>query len=218
MKTTRQLWNRFEKGYWFCPAIGLSVDVSRMSFPNDYLPSMKARMQWAFAAMADFERGGIANRGGKRMVGHFWARNPVLAPLADLRREIEQTVYVQDGVASGDYLHRFWLGTRRELHEKGSELEPLTITDVYPESLATCMIANQKAETGRSFRKIPTLPPRNSRCSVANVDNQALNPLHDLLQPVAQSRCNAQVVKDWRISAFLIGVLIRVFGAVYQVV
>jgi glucose-6-phosphate isomerase len=107
--TPRQLWDRFKKHYSHYPAIGLSVDLSRMSFPGDYLPSMEARMQKAFAAMADLERGGIANPDEKRMVGHYWLRNPVLAPSADLRREIEQTVaavrdfakQVHEGAISG---------------------------------------------------------------------------------------------------------------------
>ena len=49
-------------------------------------------MQKAFAAMAELEAGGIANPDENRMVGHYWLRNPALAPSADLRREIEQTV------------------------------------------------------------------------------------------------------------------------------
>jgi prepilin-type N-terminal cleavage/methylation domain-containing protein len=65
-----------------------------------------------------------------------------------------------------------------------------------PESLATCLMAHQKCGAGRRVKEIPTLPPQNSRCSVADVDNQALNPLRDPLQPVAQNRCNAEVVKD----------------------
>src|SRR5580658_6761548 len=54
-------------------------------------------------------------------------------------------------------------------------------------------MAHQKGDAGRSFKNIPTLPPPNSRCCVATVDNQALNPLRDPLQTVAQSRCNAEV-------------------------
>ena len=49
-------------------------------------------MQRAFAAMADLERGGIANPDEKRMVGHYWLRNPALAPSGELCRQIEQTV------------------------------------------------------------------------------------------------------------------------------
>jgi hypothetical protein len=54
---------------------------------------------------------------------------------------------------------------------------------------------------GQSFQQIPPLPPQNSRCSVANVDNQALNPLQDPLQSVAQSRCNAKVAKLGRLQS-----------------
>jgi prepilin-type N-terminal cleavage/methylation domain-containing protein len=78
-----------------------------------------------------------------------------------------------------------------------------------PESLATCLMAHQKGGTGRSFKNIPNLHPQNSRCSVADVDNQALNPLPDPLQPVAQSRCNAEVVKDWGAAFTLIEMLRR---------
>jgi glucose-6-phosphate isomerase len=88
----RQLWDRFKKHSSYYPAIGLSVDLSRMSFPDDYLPSMEARMQRAFAAMAELEAGGMANPDEERMAGHYWLRNPALAPTAEVRREIEQTV------------------------------------------------------------------------------------------------------------------------------
>jgi hypothetical protein len=46
----------------------------------------------------------------------------------------------------------------------------------------------QKVDWMGRFEQIPTHPPQNSRCSVANVDNQALNPLHEPLQTVAHSR------------------------------
>jgi glucose-6-phosphate isomerase len=108
--TPPQLWDRFKKHYSYYPAIGLSVDLSRMNFPDDYLPSMEARMQRAFAAMADLERGGIANPDEKRMVGHYWLRNPALAPSGDLCRQIEETVaavkdfakQVHDGTILGE--------------------------------------------------------------------------------------------------------------------
>jgi len=90
--TSRQLWDRFKEHYSYYPAIGLSIDLSRMNFPDDYFPSMEARMQRAFAAMTDLESGGIANPDENRMAGHYWLRNPALAPSAALRREIEQTV------------------------------------------------------------------------------------------------------------------------------
>jgi glucose-6-phosphate isomerase len=97
--TSQQLWDRFKKYYSEFPALGLSIDLSRMNFPDDYFASMEARMQKAFAAMADLERGAMANPDEKRMVGHYWLRNPALAPTADLRQEIEKTVASIKGYA-----------------------------------------------------------------------------------------------------------------------
>ena len=42
--------------------------------------------------MAELERGAIANPDEKRMVGHYWLRNPALAPTPEIRRDIEETV------------------------------------------------------------------------------------------------------------------------------
>src|SRR5438045_2557874 len=52
---------------------------------------MGQKIDKAFAAMRDVEKGGIANPDEKRMVGHYWLRNPKLAPNAELRDEIEKT-------------------------------------------------------------------------------------------------------------------------------
>ena len=89
---SHQLWERFKAYYAEFPAIGLSIDLSRMNFPDDLFTSMEARMQKAFAAMSALERGAIANPDEKRMVGHYWLRNPALAPSPELCREIETTL------------------------------------------------------------------------------------------------------------------------------
>jgi glucose-6-phosphate isomerase len=86
-----ELWQRFQKYYTEFPALGLALDLSRMNFSEDYLASMETRMQKAFIAMAELEKGGIANPDEKRMVGHYWLRNPALAPTLTIRKEIEDT-------------------------------------------------------------------------------------------------------------------------------
>jgi glucose-6-phosphate isomerase len=91
-QTPQQLWDRFQKYYSEYPSIGLSIDLSRMNFPDDYFHSMEGAIQKAFVAMAELERGAIANPDENRMVGHYWLRNPALAPSAKLRTEIESTV------------------------------------------------------------------------------------------------------------------------------
>ena len=90
--TSEQLWDRFQKYYTEFPALGLAIDLSRMNFPDDFFDAMESRIQKAFIAMTELERGGIANPDEKRMVGHYWLRNPALAPTSTIQKEIEETV------------------------------------------------------------------------------------------------------------------------------
>ncbi|MDB6068125.1 MAG: pgi [Pedosphaera sp.] len=87
-----ELWQRFQKYYTEIPALGLAIDLSRMNFSDDYFASMKTPIQKAFIAMAELEKGGIANPDEKRMVGHYWLRNPALAPTLTIRKEIEDNI------------------------------------------------------------------------------------------------------------------------------
>src|SRR4029453_15725085 len=68
------------------------MKLSRMKFPDDFFEKMQPRIENAFAAMRDLESGAIANPSEKRMVGHYWLRNPALAPTAEIRAEIEETI------------------------------------------------------------------------------------------------------------------------------
>jgi glucose-6-phosphate isomerase len=88
----QQLWERFQQYYLECPLLGLALDLSRMNFEADFFARMEPRIQKAFAAMAELERGAIANPDENRMVGHYWLRNPAIAPTQDIRREIEETI------------------------------------------------------------------------------------------------------------------------------
>ncbi len=83
-----ELWQRFQKYYTEFPTLGRAIDLSRMNFKDDYFDSMKAPIQKAFIAMAELEKGGIANPDEKRMVGHYWLRNAALAPTPSLAKEI----------------------------------------------------------------------------------------------------------------------------------
>jgi len=53
---------------------------------------MEPLLQKAFAAMAALEKGAIANPDENRMVGHYWLRNPALAPTPEIRQEIEESL------------------------------------------------------------------------------------------------------------------------------
>ncbi|KAK8459966.1 hypothetical protein SEVIR_2G245900v4 [Setaria viridis] len=84
-----KLWERYVEWLYQHKELGLFVDVSRMGFTEEFLQQMEPRMQRAFAAMRDLEKGAIANPDEGRMVGHYWLRNPALAPNSWLRDKIE---------------------------------------------------------------------------------------------------------------------------------
>jgi glucose-6-phosphate isomerase len=88
---TTSLWPRFREYFLHYSDIGFSLDISRMRFPDNFFEKMQPRVEKAFAAMRDLEAGGIANPDEGRMVGHYWLRNPQLAPNEQLRADIEET-------------------------------------------------------------------------------------------------------------------------------
>src|SRR5215216_5607453 len=85
-------WSRFKSHFYHNEDLGFSLDVSRIAFPDEFLATMGAKMQQAFAEMASLEKGTIANPDEKRMVGHYWLRSPHLAPTNELASEISTTL------------------------------------------------------------------------------------------------------------------------------
>ncbi|MEP6662462.1 MAG: glucose-6-phosphate isomerase [Verrucomicrobiota bacterium] len=88
----QKLWERFQKYYLDYPDIDLAVDISRMNFPDDFFSRMEPKTQKAFADMEELEKGAMANPDEKRMVGHYWLRNPALTPTKEIKDEIEGTL------------------------------------------------------------------------------------------------------------------------------
>src|SRR6266487_2312078 len=103
---TRALWDRFREHYFNDPMTGLSVDVSRMGFPDGFFTDMEPAMQAAFAEMAALEAGAIANPDEQRMVGHYWLRAPARAPTPELRAEIERNILRIRDFAAGVHAER----------------------------------------------------------------------------------------------------------------
>src|SRR5881394_498273 len=90
--SSSSLWQRFQQYFLYYRDPAFSVDISRMKFPDDFFEKMRPKIDNAFAAMRALEAGAIANPTEKRMVGHYWLRNPALAPTPEIRTEIEETV------------------------------------------------------------------------------------------------------------------------------
>jgi glucose-6-phosphate isomerase len=85
-------WQQFENCACLIPSVDLMLDISHMTLESDFFERMKPKIESAFKAMAELERGAIANPDEKRMVGHYWLRAPQLAPTAEISGEIEETV------------------------------------------------------------------------------------------------------------------------------
>ena len=86
------LWGRHRQYLCGVPALGLTMDVSRMQFDDGFLQRMTPGLERAFQAMDALERGEIANPDEQRMVGHYWLRAPHLAPNAGITGEIQRTL------------------------------------------------------------------------------------------------------------------------------
>ncbi|GAB4111641.1 MAG: glucose-6-phosphate isomerase [Phycisphaeraceae bacterium] len=86
-----ELWRRYQKHLCSCPGLGISLDISRVPFPDDFFSRMAPAMDKAYDAMARLEAGEIANPDENRMVGHYWLRAPELAPSDDIADAIRQT-------------------------------------------------------------------------------------------------------------------------------
>src|SRR5438128_6792030 len=86
------LWQRFQRYFLYYRDLDFSLDISRMRFPEDFFGKMQPKIEKAFAAMRELEAGATANPTEKRMVGHYWLRNPALAPTPEIRAEIEDTI------------------------------------------------------------------------------------------------------------------------------
>ncbi|MFN6487091.1 MULTISPECIES: glucose-6-phosphate isomerase [unclassified Nostoc] len=88
----RALWQRYQNWLYFHEGLGLYLDISRIRFDDAFVESLQPKFDKAFADMAQLEKGAIANPDENRMVGHYWLRNPDLAPAPELTQEIVQTL------------------------------------------------------------------------------------------------------------------------------
>ncbi|MFM2221121.1 MAG: hypothetical protein RLZZ553_869 [Verrucomicrobiota bacterium] len=82
--------DRFSQELLRYPALGFSLDTSRMDMAPGFIEDMKPRIDRAFSDMVALESGAIANPDEGRMVGHYWLRNAELAPNAEIRAQIEE--------------------------------------------------------------------------------------------------------------------------------
>lgn len=129
------LWNRYRQYLCVCPSVGITVDISRMKFSDNFFADMADKMQSAFEQMDSLEKGSIANPDEERMVGHYWLRDAQLAPTEDLRAEITNTVN-----AMKDFASRVHNGDIKT--EKGDLFKNILVVGIGGSALGPQFVAN----------------------------------------------------------------------------
>ncbi len=86
----QELWQRYQDWLYYHPGLDFYLDISRMGFSDSFVEDLKPKFAKAFQDMAALEKGAIANPDEQRMVGHYWLRNPALAPNDAIRAEITE--------------------------------------------------------------------------------------------------------------------------------
>lgn len=99
------LWQRYQDWLYYHPGLEFYLDISRVHFDDAFVQKITPQFQRAFADMAALESGAIANPDEERMVGHYWLRDPGLAPDPAIKQEIieiiEQIADFQTKIHSG---------------------------------------------------------------------------------------------------------------------
>lgn len=87
-------WETFQKSVLRYPELGFALDTSRMDAPVEWPPEIREKIDAAFRDRAAIEAGEVMNPDEGRAVGHYWLRNPALAPEIEGRwiREVRESI------------------------------------------------------------------------------------------------------------------------------
>ncbi len=91
-KNPHEQWKRFCDLLFFDEELGFWLDISRMMLTSSQIDELGPSFQKAFAAMKRLEEGAISNQDEKRQVGHYWLRNPLVAPDEEIANSIRKEI------------------------------------------------------------------------------------------------------------------------------
>ncbi|MDF1810984.1 MAG: glucose-6-phosphate isomerase [Verrucomicrobiales bacterium] len=98
-------WESYQNSIIRYPELGFSIDFSRMDAPADLESRLSGEIERALDDLQKIEGGQIANPDEGRMVGHYWLRNPDIAPEAEgrwIREVIEEVSEFSGKIHSGE--------------------------------------------------------------------------------------------------------------------
>lgn len=85
------LWQRYQDWLYYNEDLEFYLDISRITFDDALVNKLEPKFAKAFKDIEALEGGAIANPDENRMVGHYWLRDPDLAPTPELRQDIIDT-------------------------------------------------------------------------------------------------------------------------------
>ncbi|MDR0742650.1 MAG: glucose-6-phosphate isomerase [Puniceicoccales bacterium] len=81
-------WSEFKKYLFHNDELGMTIDFSKIGFSEKFFNGMAEKIAVAHREMVALEAGTVANRDENRMVGHYWLRNPNIAPSPEIQGNI----------------------------------------------------------------------------------------------------------------------------------
>lgn len=89
---TQSSWQKFKNNFYIDDELELMLDFSRMTFPENFFSQVAPQMEKVYAQINLLEKGAIANPDENRRVGHYWLRNPKLAPNSEISQAIQENI------------------------------------------------------------------------------------------------------------------------------
>ena len=86
-----RLWQRYQDWLYYNEDLEFYLDISRITFDDAFVAEITPKFDKAFKDIEAIENGAIANPDENRMVGHYWLRDPDLAPTSELKQDIIDT-------------------------------------------------------------------------------------------------------------------------------
>ncbi len=154
MNNDSDTWDKFCNYLWFDKKINIWLDISKINFTCDQITNLENKFIDVFSAIKELEAGSISNIDEGRQVGHYWLRNPSVAPNNLIKDEINNDIKdiseFGENILNGKirnnknqiYTDVLWIGIG------GSGLGPLLITE-----------ALQKNSVGLHFSYIDNIDP-----------------------------------------------------------
>ena len=92
-------WKHFKSNYLELESLAFALDYSRINFNPNFFQDFEPKIQVAFKDMEALESGVIANPDEDRQVGHYWLRNPNIAPNEEIREAINDSLDAIESIA-----------------------------------------------------------------------------------------------------------------------